>query len=223
VNTPEELLQHIATNYDSHRVVATLSYSVGKKTAALTETEHTLSECRRAVTGTRDIGLYELATSWRKAEEFVTALRDEIRMWILLGEHNFSAAWDTLVAAQSSAEQAARWLPSYGPAQHLTEHLAAVECVVFPKQRFISPSLIVSEADVECSICHKRGGECDHIAGDVYAGDVAHRIIHNIDGVREISFVDNPANKHARAMCCDDVDLLTGEQTTFRAPQFDRT
>jgi hypothetical protein len=51
------------------------------------------------------------------------------------------------------------------------------------------------------------------VAGDIYAGEVAHRIIHDIEGVREISLVENPADKRARAMYYDGMDLLTGELT----------
>jgi len=39
-------------------------------------------------------------------------------------------------------------------------------------------------------------------------GEVAHRIIHDIEGVREISLVENPADKRARAMYYDGMDLL---------------
>lgn len=211
VNTPKEALGQLAILFERHRVVATLSFVTSKKRAALVELEHTLGECRRAVAGTRAAGRDELASRWREIEEFVRALRDEMRMWILLSDHEFHAAWDALIAAQDAAHWSSRWLPNFEPAQEIEERLAAVERVVFPKQRFFSPSMIIDEADVECGICHMRGGECDHIAGNIYAGEVAYRIIHRVDGVREVSVVDNPANKYARALSYDGVDALTGE------------
>jgi hypothetical protein len=55
------------------------------------------------------------------------------------------------------------------------------------------------------------GHTCDHIAGEIYNGEVAINRIHGIEGVREISFVDEPANKHARAFRYGDVDPLTGD------------
>jgi hypothetical protein len=213
VNTPEEALKQLAADYDVHRIVAALSFTVRKKRAALQGLEHTLSECKRAVAGNRAGGNEDFATQWRQVEEFVQALHDEMRMALFIREQKFHAAWSALISAQGSAHWAARWLPDFEPAQDLEQHLSAVERVAFPKQRFFSPSMVIDEADVECNICHVRGGECDHIAGDIYAGEVAHRVIHSIKGVREVSMVDNPANKQARAMSYDGMDLLTGETT----------
>jgi hypothetical protein len=214
VYTPEAALQELAADYEAYRIVATLSFSVRLKRAQLAGLEHTLSECVRAVAASRDAGRDELATRWREIEEFVRAERDGMRMWILLRENKFHAAWEALISAQSSAYWAARWLPTFEPGQQLEEQLEAIERVVFPRQKFFSPAMIINEADVECSICHARGGECDHIAGDIYAGEVANRIIHNITGVREVSLVDKPANKRARASYYGDMDLLTGETRT---------
>jgi hypothetical protein len=213
VNTPADALQQLAADYEAHCIVATLSFSTHKKRAVLSGHEHTLIECTRAVAGTRAAGLDDLASEWRRIEEFVRALQGEMHMWILVSEHKFRAAWDMLVTTQGSAYWAACWLPNFEPAQQLEEHLSIVERVLFPKQRFFSPAMIINEAEVECSICHVRGGECNHVAGDIYAGEVAHRIIHDIEGVREISLVENPADKRARAMYYDGMDLLTGELT----------
>lgn len=212
VATPAEALCLMALEYHEYRFAANLSFSVRKKRAMLAGLEHTLSECNRAAAGSRFSGDPENATSWRQLAEFVQAQRDEMRMWIHLREQRFHDAWDALIVAQARAHRAARWLPEFEPAQHLREHLAEVERAVFPRQKYFSPSLIINEADVECSICAVRGGECDHIAGDVYAGEVASRIINNIEGIREVSIVDNPANKDARALSYGGVDLLTGEE-----------
>jgi hypothetical protein len=213
VNTPEEALQQLASDYDTYRFAATLSFSMQKKRAVLAGLEHTLNECKRVVTANRAAGRGEFATRWRKIEEFVRAQHAEMRMWILVRDHKFHAAWEALMSAQGSALWAARWLPEFEPAQRLEEHLDAVQLALFPKQRFFSPSMIIDESEVECTICHVRGGECDHIVGDVYAGEVANRLIHRLKGIREVSMVDNPANKYARAMSYGGMDLLTGEST----------
>jgi hypothetical protein len=211
VNSPEELLQQFAENDQLNRRVATLSYSMRKKHHAIAELEHTLNECRRAVIAMRAAHHSDRATGWRKAEEFLVALRDEMQMWLHLDERRYHAAWDSLVEAQEAAHRAARWLPDFEPAQRLEEHLAEVERIVFPKQHYFSPSMIVDESSVECSICHTRGGECDHIAGDIYDGEAAHRIIHNIVAAREVSMVESPASKRARAISFSGMDPLTGE------------
>ena len=211
VNTPEEALSQFAASYEAYRLVATLSFSLRKKRLMLTEISHSLSECVRVVNAARSAGHDDNATQWRKIQEFLSAQQEEIKMWIFLAQKNFHAAWEALVRAQGAAHWAARWLPNFDPAQQLEEQLALIERVVFPKQQFFSPSMIIAEDDIECTVCHSRGSQCDHIAGEIYAGEVACRIIHNLKGLREISLVDNPANKYARAISYKDMDLLTGE------------
>jgi hypothetical protein len=220
VNTPEEMLTGLAGEYDAYRLLATLASSMIKKRRTLAALEHTYRECVRAMKGTRAAGLGDEATEWRKVQEFAQAQRDEMRLWIALRQQRFHVAWDALVTAQYAAHWAARWLPEIEPAQHMEQHLAEVERTVFPKQQFLSPALIVDESQVECSLCHIFGGECEHIPGEIYAGEVAGRNLHRIVGIREISFVDNPANKRARAFRYDNMDLLTLD--TIRAPEAKR-
>ena len=210
VDSPQEALEKMSSDYDSYRIVATLSFAKETKVQILGELEHVVAETSRAINQSRERGLEESASDWRKVQEFVRAQREEIRMWIFAGEQNFHASWECLVSAQGAAYWAARWLPSFLPAQLLEAHLTAVERVLFPKQMFFSPSLIINERDVECSICSERAGDCDHLVGEIYAGEVASRIIHGIEGVREVSIVEYPANKRSRAFTVGKLDSLTG-------------
>jgi hypothetical protein len=57
--------------------------------------------------------------------------------------------------------------------------------------------MIVKES--ECSICKQDYGECDHVKGRAYMGELCVRIITKAE-LREISLVKEPANKHARAL-----------------------
>jgi hypothetical protein len=212
VNTPREALDYLLNTYDSYRLHATFSFSVARKREQLAGIEHTLRECERAVAGTRAENKGAHATEWRKITEFVRAQAHELRMWLLLNNNEMHAAWGELIRAQGAARSAARWLPDFEPATDLDIHLSKVERVIFPKQLFFSPAMIINQDAVECTICHERGGNCDHIAGNIYDGEVAGNAIHEIEGVREISLVDNPANKDARALYYAGLDLLTGEE-----------
>jgi hypothetical protein len=222
VNTPEEALAKLEEDYPWYRRIATFSFKPKLKEAALSEVDYSLAECKRAVDGSRRAHDEPAATSWRKIAEFIEAQHYELQMWLFLNDNSMHAAWDSLISGQTSAHWAARWLPEFEPAQHLDSHLAEVERIIFPKQQFLSPSLIIDEASVECSICHSVGHTCEHIAGELYSGEVAANIIHGIEGVREISFVDDPASKHARAFRYGNVDPLTGGDVESPPSETDR-
>ena len=218
MNTPDEMLSALAGEYAAYRLLATLTSSLSKKRRSLEALEHTYRECVRAVVGTRAAGRVEEASAWRRVQEFARAQRDEMRMWISLREQRFHAAWEALVSAQYAAHFAARWLPDFAPAQDIDEHLAAVERTIFPKQRFLSPGFISDESQAECTLCHAVAGECDHIPGEIYAGEVAARNIRGIVAMRELSLVDNPANKHARVFRYENMDTLTLERIGSASP-----
>ena len=144
-------------------------------------------------------------------ENTITALRDELKMWIALKEDDPGSAWDYLVNAQREARTA---LQVHTVGEHLIgyiQHLDILEHALFPSQMFMSVGIIVTEAI--CSICGEEYGECDHIKGKAYMGEQCVRIINEAAQVEEVSIVDNPANKHCRVISFSDGgvtrDLLT--------------
>ncbi len=95
-------------------------------------------------------------------------------------------------------------MQAHSLASHLesySEHLSALEKHIFPPQMFFSPGMIIKEA--RCSICDAEYGDCDHIAGKPYMGELCSRLILHVD-VEEVSLVDKPANKHARLISFTD-------------------
>lgn len=209
INTPEQALEFLTEAYAVHRYVATMTVTAQRTLADLSDYERLMREMERAIAQAREAGDTDAANRWRHAESFTQALRDELRMWLHLKEMDMHGAWTAFVAADSSARQAAMNLPDFEPAEKQQEHMGLVERVVFPPQRFFSPSFIVPETGVECSICGVRGGECAHIPGNTYGGEVAFRKVHDIEAVREVSLVNEPASKHARALTFGEMDLLT--------------
>ena len=109
------------------------------------------------------------------------------------------------------AHDAASHLDSY------LEHLDALEHHMFPAQMFFSPGMIIREA--RCSICGQEYGECDHLAGKPYMGELCTREIVHVD-LEEVSLVTNPANKHARGIIISDKDGIHRDFLTWRlAPE----
>jgi len=135
-------------------------------------------------------------------EEMINALTSELRMWVALKEDEPSLAWNFLIDAQGAARTA---MQAHEVASHLedyVERLHTLEQLLFPPQVFFSPDIVIEHS--KCSICGQEYGECDHIVGRAYMGEMCVRIITEIKEVREVSIVDEPANKHARILTITD-------------------
>jgi hypothetical protein len=129
-------------------------------------------------------------------ELMIEALTDELKMWIALKNDDPNSAWDYLVNAQVAAGDA---MQIHAVARHLESyinHLYAIEPILFPPQMFCSPGMIIKKA--KCSICGQEYGECTHVKGRAYMGELCVRHIVKAD-LREVSCVTDPANKQARA------------------------
>jgi hypothetical protein len=125
------------------------------------------------------------------------ALIEEFKMIIALKEDRANDAWDNLIEAQSHVSTAIKAHDNFIYLEKYADKLSAIEQLLFPPQSFCSPGMIVRES--ECSICKQDYGECDHIKGKPYMGELCVCIIKKAE-YRELSLVKNPANKHARAL-----------------------
>lgn len=126
---------------------------------------------------------------------------EELRMWIALKREDPDRAWDHLVDAQQLAVSAIRVRTQVLPEidnlgiENFLGRLRAIEHVVFPPQVFNSIGGLVRRR--ECSICGEEYEDCSHIKGDAYMGRVCSVVLHDLD-LREVSIVDDPADKRAR-------------------------
>jgi hypothetical protein len=130
-------------------------------------------------------------------EYSLDAQLNELKMWLALKDNQAGVAWGHLVDAQSATHWA---VLAHKASENLLvnqERLLLVEKLVFPPQVFFSTEMIVREA--LCSICGSIYGECDHIVGRPYKGQLCFRRLTKCD-VQEVSFVDEPANKHCRIL-----------------------
>lgn len=128
-------------------------------------------------------------------ERITMALEKELGMWVAFKDDKPALAWDELVSAQSFALDAIRAHEIGTNAIHYFEKLELLERLLFPPMMFMSPGVIVLAS--ECTICGSEYGECNHIKGRPYMGEICTRKLTKVE-VREVSIVSNPANKHAR-------------------------
>ena len=135
----------------------------------------------------------------------------ELEMLVNIKDDKMDAAWDNLADAQTLLPTAVRNLPFEEESlDNYAIKLANYERLLFPKLIFSSVGGIIKKS--ECSICHQDPNSCDHLRGRLYMGEICYNIISKFD-LEEVSFVDNPANKHCRIMTSEyqgkTIDVLT--------------
>ncbi|HVB23022.1 MAG TPA: hypothetical protein VNG51_13855 [Ktedonobacteraceae bacterium] len=156
----------------------------------------------------------DAANAMLSFEEMIDALLNELRMWVALKEDAADAAWNYLVSAQYAARTA---MQAHSVANHLNgyvNHLYMLEQVLFPPLGFLSPGVIIEQS--KCSICGQEYGECEHIVGKAYMGEICLRIIEKIKEVKEFSLVSEPANKRARIVRLTDENGILRDVMTWR-------
>lgn len=82
--------------------------------------------------------------------------------------------------------------------------------VIFPYRLFASSEILIKKK--KCSVCDKEisiRNSCGHIVGEIYNGEMCHRIVTEAD-ILGISLVQNPGNKYSVMFLKDE---KTGEQT----------
>lgn len=129
-----------------------------------------------------------------RAQMLVSGVQNFLEMWVLLKQDKPAEAWIKLVDAQKDFEIAQRIL-FLEETQAILMHLLAVERVCFPPQTFFSSGYAYAVAF--CSICNQRYGECAHIRGRIYMGQICRRRIPNW-AVTEFSIVFEPRDKRCR-------------------------
>jgi hypothetical protein len=128
------------------------------------------------------------------------ALHAEISMWLLLKADDPDEAWRRLITAEIAYGEAIKAHRSFDAMQDQVERLDKIECLVFPPQVYLSMGTVVRSKI--CSICQQEYGDCDHIAGKPYWGEICHTILRNVEP-DHIAIVTEPANKLCRIVHFD--------------------
>ena len=85
--------------------------------------------------------------------------------------------------------------------------LEPLEGLLFPPQIFMSAGVVIKSS--KCSICDALYEDCEHFKGKVYMGRFCARMITDVAEIKEVSVVEDPADKRARV-------LVIGDGTTER-------
>lgn len=125
------------------------------------------------------------------------AIMAELRMWLSLKDEQPNQAWDHLVNAQMAVRDALQAHEVAVCFDSYPNRLALLEHLIFPPQVFMSMGFVVSSE--VCSICGSECGQCDHLKGRAYRGEICHGIVREAE-IRDISIVEEPGNKHCRVM-----------------------
>jgi hypothetical protein len=146
------------------------------------------------------------------------AVQYEIEMLVNIKEDKMSDAWGSLVNAQLAYGSVIGNYPfEFQASEGYIDRLVSYEKLLFPKLYFQSVGGIIRRS--HCSICGNSFSKCNHVKGKLYMGELCCLIITQMD-LEEISFVENPANKHCRVLTIEydgrKIDVLTlREQITI--------
>lgn len=146
-------------------------------------------------------GYEDAANKLLSMEEILKAVINELKMWIDLKNDDPNSAWTFLIHAQTATRSAIQAHSIAGHLSQYAEYLYALEKILFPPQLFTSAGMIIKKST--CSVCGTEYGDCDHIAGKAYMGELCARIIEE-GNLREVSVVPEPANKHCRMLSFSD-------------------
>ena len=143
--------------------------------------------------------------------ETIGNAQDEyLRAWQMMREDRYYGAWCALEQAELALHFLARHFDDsrgeYGIA-YLHEQIPRWQAL-FPYRLFTSTGLIGH--DIHCSVCDARltpRTRCAHRVGEIYAGEMAARVIKRLTLV-EMSLVENPVHKYA-------VPFITGQSYNY--------
>ncbi len=128
-------------------------------------------------------------------EAFTDGIRSFLLMWVHLKDNKFQSAWNALITAEDCIATGLRHRFTDGLFE-LNRRLHGLESALFPPCRFTSPSITFERSD--CSICQREYGECGHLAGNLYMGEMCRQVVRDIIDADHIAIVDSPADKRQR-------------------------
>lgn len=129
-----------------------------------------------------------------------------INAFNLLKDRSYYQGWCQLERVEITIGGLKRHL-SYDKKQYYLWHIEkSVKNlqVIFPYKLFLSAEILKKKK--KCSVCDKEisiRNSCGHIAGEIYNGEMCHRIVTKVD-ILGVSFVENPGNKVAVIFAKDD-------------------
>lgn len=127
-------------------------------------------------------------------------------LWIHFKNDRFDEAWCALVMAQETCRTALQVSSMLTNTDSRLDSLLTLEKWLFPPQMGMSVGGYVKRST--CSICGALYGECEHIKGRMYCGELCARVIEEYE-LQEVSLTPNPANRLCRVYVLEGTDTLT--------------
>lgn len=139
-----------------------------------------------------------MANSMLSFEFLIQAHIDLLNMIISLKNDKPESAWASLIQAESNPHwsvAASRGLFTLN-LESLLKLTSFYENYIFPPQTYNSIEAVYTTS--QCSICKSEYGECDHIKGRAYMGEMCYEVMTGLKEFTGLSIVDEPASKHHR-------------------------
>lgn len=210
----EELFNYLNREWSRVQDHLTASFSRRRKIALSNELRHLIKEVEDAIAEAARARDEEEANGLRSAEILIRSVISELAMWLDLARDRGDAAWNHFCDAESRAFSCTRWLSSRNLGEQRLKHLEVVEGIAFPPQPFFFSVGFIAARRL-CTVCNSDYGTCEHMAGDLYFGQIAGRRVTDVTRILELSFVNDPRNKRCRIMNVGGIDPLTGEESRY--------
>jgi hypothetical protein len=138
-----------------------------------------------------------VANQYYLEQEILYACHRFLSMWIFAKKSDMDNAWEAMVDTQATVDGVCR-IQASTEIIIFDDHLRVCEQVLFRPQTFISSSIRFSRC--ECSICKGEYGECDHVAGRLYMGEICIPLRRGDVSIEHFSIVKAPKDKCCRVL-----------------------
>jgi len=148
--------------------------------------------------------------------ELIIAISD---FWKLCDNADYQDAWSLLQDALGTVSTLNRFVEdeSQLSIDKISKYLSQIE-KLYPYVNFFSIEYIIKK--MTCSICKRSpyDPECNHIAGDLYWGEMAINVVEEIEQVNHVAITKNPVDK--RCVIHMDIDKNKLETSPFKLNHF---
>ena len=120
-------------------------------------------------------------------------------MWIQIKSNKPHDGWNEYAEAENWGQLAARFLENPNLLEFFRDYFISIETVIFPNMIYFSPGFTRTLG--KCTICDLKFGECKHIRGRIYFGQVCDEYGYKMIEGDHVAMVDVPRDKkcYARA------------------------
>lgn len=170
------------------------------------ELDSMVSDVNQIINNSKDGMSEEELNSLFVARAYATAVSKYLKTITLIVDGKFAESWNILQDSADAIMIVKRF--SEHDIHYLEERVVSLERM-YPYNVFFSAGAVAKPP--KCSICGEvyDSSKCSHLAGELYGGIMAGKIIEEIIEVEEVSFVDNPVDRRC-------VEIIQNESQKFK-------